>query len=59
MRAALNRWTLSVVLLCLPLVALVGCDEGDHHGGGFDVDSILAIIYAIGDVVVSIIQSAS
>lgn len=58
MRAALSRWTLSILLLCLPVVALMGCDDSGDHGGGSDVDAILAIIYAVGDVVVSIIQSA-
>jgi hypothetical protein len=60
MRAALSRWTFSIAALCLPLVALMACDNnGDHHGSDFNVDSILAIIYAVGDVVISIIQAAT
>jgi hypothetical protein len=59
MKSALNRWVLSIVLVCLPLVALMGCDDGGDRGGGFNTDSILAIIYAVGDVVLSIIQSVT
>jgi hypothetical protein len=57
MRATLSRWMLLIMWLCLPLVAIMGCDE-EYNGDGFNMDSILAIIYAVGDVVVSIIQAA-
>ncbi|HVP13537.1 MAG TPA: hypothetical protein VMV94_20350 [Phycisphaerae bacterium] len=60
MKSALSRWMLSATLLLLPLVALMGCDEGDYHEGGeFGVDAILAIIYAVGDVALSIIEATT
>jgi hypothetical protein len=58
MKAALTSWVHWIGLLCLPLVAVVGCDEGEH-GENFNVDAILAIIYAVGDVVLSIIEATT
>jgi hypothetical protein len=59
MKSALTRWLFSIVLVCLPLVALMGCDDGGEHGGDFNTDSILSIIYAVGDVVLAIIESVT
>jgi hypothetical protein len=59
MRAVLSRWTLSILTLCVPLVAIMGCDEHGDHGGDFGVDAVLAIIYAVGDVVLSIIEATT
>lgn len=59
MKAACFRRMMAVTALCLPLVALFGCDDNDHHHGDWDTDAILAIIYGVGDVVLAIIQAVT
>jgi hypothetical protein len=58
MKAALSRWTVAVLAVGLPLALVAGCDEGDHHDG-FGADAILAIIYAVGDVVLAIVEAVT
>jgi len=58
MKAAFYRWIMPVVALCWPLIVLAGCDD-DHDHHDFSTNGILAIIYAIGDVVLAIIESVT
>lgn len=58
MKAALHRWMLPVLIFCGPLFVLAGCDD-DHHHHDWGTGDVLSIIYAIGDVVLAIIESVT
>lgn len=53
MKALLARWYIRLLPFCLLLVAFAGCDEGDEHGGSDVID----VVYAIGDVVLAILDT--
>ncbi len=58
MKAAFGRKILPVLMFCWPLIALAGCDD-DRRGYDWSVSGILAIVYAVGDVVLAIVRAAT
>ena len=54
MKALFARWYIRLLPAFVLLVVLVGCDEDDEH---LSPNGIIDVIYAIGDVVLAILDT--